>query len=83
MVPFTFGLIFPITLNFSKVRSFIMRGKIYRNFLIVACKFLLILFNASFDDDIHVLIGIAFFIYFGACVILLKCRVIKYFPSLF
>jgi len=81
MIPFTFTLIFTVTLYFSEVGTFIMWGKVDSNFSIVAGGFLLVLFNTTFDDNIHVFISISLFINNLSSFILLKNRVIKYFPT--
>jgi len=83
MVSFAFSLIFTVCLNLSKIGPFIMGGEIDHQSFVVTCQLLLILFDASFDDDIHEFISISFLIYFLTCFELLKGWVVKYFPSLF
>lgn len=83
MVSFAFRLIFSISLHFAKVGAFVMGSEVYSDLFIVASEFFFVLLDATFDDDIHVFISIAFFINLGASFILFERGVVEYLPPFF
>lgn len=80
MISSAFRLVFSVTLNFSKVRSLVMRGKVDYDLFIIAGQPLLVLLDTSFDDNIHVVISISLRVYLFAGLELLKRTVIEYLP---
>ncbi len=63
MMSFRFLIFLPNKLSFPKISSLIMRNKINRNLLMIRGSFLLILLNTSFNNNIHKIFNIPFFIY--------------------
>ena len=82
MISFTFSLILTITLHLSEIWTLIMWSEVYYYFSIVARHFLLVLFDTAFDYHIHIFICIPLLVYDLSSLILLKSRIIKYFPTL-
>ena len=66
MVPFgQFGSL-PDQLCLAKMGTLIVGDKIDCYFIVVGCNFLFVLFDASFDDNIHVIFNLSFLIDFVA-----------------
>lgn len=64
MMSFRFLIFLSYKLSFPKISSFIMWYKINSNFLMIGGSFLFILFNTSFNNNIHKILYITFLIYF-------------------
>ena len=82
MISLPFCLILTIPLHLSKIGALIVRGEVDNNFGIIARRFFLVLFDTTFDYHIHVFISIPLLINNLSSLVLLKHRIIKYFPTL-
>lgn len=82
MVALPLLLILHVSLHLPEIGALIVRGKVHHDLLVIACNLLLILLNATLNDDVHKLIDFPLAVNHCACFVFLENRIFENLPPL-